>query len=322
MMTDKFKTVFVFSGQGSQYRGMGRQLFESNAAFREGILQSDAVVRRHLGRSLIEELYHSPQSEFDELLITHPAIIAVEMGMLRLMQKMGIKADFAVGSSLGEFAAAAAAGIWSPEDALEAAIEQAKAIVRSGAEGGMLAVISERASLEQSYSEHGLFLASENFPGHFTLSGPSQNLGTFQAELDGRAVSYIRLPVAHPFHSPLIEAGRGDFARFMSTAPLQAAHASMFISGLDGRERRTVHQDYFWRVISQASNFARLVQFLELQGPCLYIDLGPSGTSATFVKYNLPSSSRSRCIQIMTPFNRETEQLDLLRASLRMPPYV
>src|SRR5690242_15974263 len=122
--------VFLFSGQGSQYRGMGSSLFKNNAVFRRSIEQSDAIVQQLLGRSLINELYFISNPVFDDLLITHPAIVAVEIAMWQVMNDMGLQPAYVTGNSLGEFAAAVASGVWSAEHAVEASVEQAKSVVR------------------------------------------------------------------------------------------------------------------------------------------------------------------------------------------------
>jgi len=114
---------------------MGQKLFEQNAVFRNSLEQSDSIVQKHLSRSLINELYNINQPIFDDLLITHPAIVAVEIAMYKVLQSMSVKPDYVVGNSLGEFAAAVVSGIWSAETAIEAAIEQAKAIVHNNITG-------------------------------------------------------------------------------------------------------------------------------------------------------------------------------------------
>lgn len=82
-----------------------------------------------------------------------------------------------------------------------------------------------------------------------------------------------------------------------------------FISGIKNKELDVVVKNYFGEVVSAYTNYPKTVKYIENKDTCLYIDLGPSGTSATFVKYNLDPSSKSKTFQIMTPFGRELEQL-------------
>ncbi|SFE51916.1 bacillaene synthase trans-acting acyltransferase [Chitinophaga sp. CF118] len=316
-MDTNIKIVFLFSGQGSQYRGMGQKLFEQNALFKNSLEQSDRIVQRWLHRSLIDELYGTKQQRFDDLLITHPAIVAVEIAMASVMQGLGVRADFVTGNSLGEFAAGVVSGVWTAETAIEATIEQAKSIVRNNTTGGMVAVMSRKTGfLEHLYLKHNLFLASDNFDGHFTLAGSIQNLNAFQSELEKPGIDFLRLPVNHPFHSPLIENGRNGSIYDMAGMPSLSVPTTGFVSGLQCEELTTLPENYFWEVISKYTDFPKMVKYIEKKSTCFYIDLGPSGTSASFVKYNLDHTSSSQVFQIITPFKREPEQLEKLQEIL------
>ena len=89
-----------------------------------------------------------------------------------------------------------------------------------------------------------------------------------------------------------------------------------FISGIEYKEMSHISADYLWKVTSSYSNFTRFVNYIEQFSPCLYIDIGPSGSMATFVKYNLATSTDSSTFQIMTPFHKEIQQLELLKSLL------
>jgi bacillaene synthase trans-acting acyltransferase len=317
MNDHRLKIVFLFSGQGSQYRGMGQQLFEKNEVFRNSLMHSDSIVRKQLNRSLIDELYAQKDPVFKDLLITHPAIVAVEVAMHHVMKKMNICFDYVSGNSLGEFAAAVAAGIWDEKTAIQTCIEQAKSIVRHSEEGGMIAVLSERTNeIEQVYKDYDLYLAGENFKGHFTVAGISRNLGKFLSYLSKHSIPCFQLPVSFPFHSPVMDVAYTDFSYYMSGMRLLYKPHPGFISGIMGQDAAQLQADYFWHVARRPTNFIRFMKEMELKGPCLYIDLGPSGTSATFVKYNIPVSSASKVIEIITPYKTELKQLEKVRAML------
>lgn len=311
----KQKIVFLFSGQGSHYRGMGQELFENNKVFRNSLEKSEKIVQKHLGRSLIHELYFINQKQqFDDVLITHPAIVAVEIAMYLVLKDVGIKPDYVSGSSLGEFAAGVVSEIWDRKTAIEAAIEQAKSLFRNDISGGMLAVLNQnKITLEKEYKDYNLFLAGDNFEGHITLSGLEDNLYAYQLELSKHDIPFLRLPVNIPFHSPIILNGLNDFNYYMGMVTLNKPKLG-FISGLKNKEMDSViDNNYFGEVVSQYTNYPKIVSYLESNGPCLYIDLGPSGTSSTFVKYNLDPLSKSKTFQIMTPYRRELEQLEKLK---------
>lgn len=124
------RTVFMFSGQGSNYFQMGRELFDRNQAFRDSMLQLDAVVRRAAGMSVIEILYGPGQKTevFDRTVLTHPAIFMVEYALAQTLMRAGVVPDVVLGTSLGSFAAAALAGFADVEEMLEIVIRQAQAL--------------------------------------------------------------------------------------------------------------------------------------------------------------------------------------------------
>lgn len=303
--------VFLFSGQGSHYRGMGIELFQQHAVFKRSMEECDAIMRRHLQVSLIDELYYNNSPDFTELIITHPAIVAVELSMFRIMEQLGVKADITCGNSLGEFAAAAACGIWSPETAMEAAIEQAKAITRNNTEGGMMAVNCTRdAAIDADYTKFGLYLSSDNFNGHFSVAGTKADLQAYKATLVDK--NTFPLAVSYPFHSPLLDPAKQEFMYYMHRISPLAAPSNTFISGVECVLKEAVRPEYFWQAVSQYSSFPKLIQYIEQWAPCLYIDLGPSGSAATFAKYSLSAGSGSYTFPLMTPYKNEMQRLGFL----------
>lgn len=308
-----YKLVFLFSGQGSQYRGMAEKLYKTNAVFANNLEMSDQYLKEVLGKSLLEELYHNKDATFNDLLITHPAIVAIELALFSVLKAKGIQPDYVVGNSLGEFSAAVVSGIWSEKQAVESAFKQAQIIVQNNKKGGMLAIFNITPYLiEQLMAQYDLYVASNNFPGHYTLTGAIDNLDALEMELKkSLEISFKRLPVDYPFHCELIK-GKIEYLRHMSEMEPLNQPTKGFISGLYAKELSELSLDYFWNVVSQQSNFINTVTTLEKKKPCLYVDLGPSGTSTTFVKYNLGEDSDSMVHPIMTPFRQEDKQLQKL----------
>ena len=311
-ITDRH-VVMLFSGQGSHYRGMGQQLYEQNVVFKNSLEKMDQIVQQQLHRSLINELYVQTDELFDDLLITHPAIVAVEIALFHVIQELGIKPAYVSGNSLGEFAAGVAKGIWSAEAAIIAAIEQAKSIQRCNIAGGMLAVLAEEEKMRPLYQQHQLFLAADNFPGHFTLAGTLSQLDQFEVMLAKQNITFLRLPVASPFHSPLMRDAEDSFRYYTDCSPQLCQAEYGFVSGFSGQELSVVPENYFWEAIFQYTNFPAIVDLFSKKGPCLFLDMGPSGTSATFSKYNLNPSADSVVFHIMSPFRKEMEQLEKLK---------
>ncbi|WP_166923271.1 acyltransferase domain-containing protein [Flavobacterium poyangense] len=309
----KHKVVFLFSGQGSQYRNAGKELFASNEAFRSSIKESDLIFKKYLHRSLVEELYNKADSDFDELLITHPAIVAIEIAMIEVMKSYSIFPDYVFGQSLGEFAAGVAAGVWSASTAIKAAMEQSKSLIRSNIEGGMLTVIdAEGHHKSKTYEQYSLCLASDNFQRSFTVSGTAANLDQYQKILKREEIIHSRIPVTVPFHSPLIDEGLNDFSCYMKQGIDLENPKVPYVSGLTSNLVTHIDADYYNKVVSRYFNFSKTISFVEELGACLYIDLGPSGTSATFAKYSISKMSESKIQPILSPFGNELMQLEKL----------
>lgn len=306
--------VALFSGQGSHYRGMGRELFDKDAVFRETVEMADELVRQHLHRSLIDELYGKKQeTDWDELLMTHPAILTVELAVYKTLRQRGIVVDYVSGNSLGEYSAAVAAGVFNETEAITLCIEQAKLMQRYDLDGGMLVVMDAAAWREKRlYESAGLFLVSDNIPGHFTVAGRNSDLEAWAGQLKHNEVQYVKLPVRHPFHSPLIEPVKAVFTDLMETLTYQKATLTTFVSGIYAREQPVLSANYFWEVARQYANIPALIRYFESVGPVSYLDLGPSGTMGTFARYNLEKDTESRIFTLMTPFGREMKHLEQL----------
>ncbi|KAA1246061.1 acyltransferase domain-containing protein [Aquimarina sp. RZ0] len=312
------KLIFHFSGQGSHYRGMGYKLYEGNKVFKTSLEKSEVIIKKNINRSLINELYYSKEENFDDLLITHPAIVSIEIAIYELLKSMGIVPDYTFGSSLGEFAAGVVCGIWDASTAINASIEQAKSIINSNIEGGMLVIINQdKGFVENICTKYSLFLAAHNFEDHFTISGMLQNISACQSELEEYNIQFFRLAVQVPFHSPLIPESLNNFRYYMNIiSPLNKPKLK-FISGSRCKEVDVkISQDYFSEVVTVTTNYPKLIDYVESKGTCLYIDLGPSGTGSNFVKNNLDVFSKSKTFKIMTSFKKEFVQIEKLKKIL------
>ena len=310
------ETVFMFSGQGSQYFQMGRELFEKNDTFRDWMVRLDDIARRASGRSVIETLYSDSQGKgdpFDRTLLSHPAIFMVEYSLAQTLIHAGVSPDIVLGVSVGSFAAAAVAGFLDVDDALTAVTRQAMALEECCEAGGMIAVLGDPALFSEDFLGGRSELAAVNFASHFVVSARRTELAEIEAGLRRRGVAYQRLPVSFAFHSQWMDKAKGPFESFMRSIacergrlPLVCCDQTAILSDLvDG---------FFWDVVRHPIRFRETIARLEQQAPRRYIDVGPAGTLATFLKYGLPGTTASTLHAILTPFGADQRNLAAVAA--------
>jgi acyl transferase domain-containing protein len=308
----------MFSGQGSQYFQMGRELFEKNETFRDWMIRLDDIPRHVSGKSVIEVLYsdvYGKGDRFDRTLLTHPAIFMVEYSLAETLVEAGVRPDMVLGVSLGSFAAAAVAGFIGFEDALTAAVRQAMAFENYCEPGGMTAVLADPGLFAEEMFRGRCELAAVNFSSHFVISTRCAELEAIEAALDKHNISYQRLPVSFPFHSQWIEDAKTPFDSFMRSVPrkqgrlpLACCQQTTILSSLP--------ENYFWDVARRPIRFRETIAQLEQQGAHRYIDVGPAGTLATFLKYAVPET-KSAVHAILTPFGFDQKNLAALLATIR-----
>lgn len=310
------QTVLMFSGQGTQYFQMGRELFDRNPTFHQWMVRLDSIARELTGTSPLQTLYGVGQKTdvFDRTAATHPAIFMVQYSLAQCVMEAGIMPDMVLGASLGSFAAATVAGSMEVDDAFRAVIEQATALEACSERGGMVAILADPALFAEDFLCKRSELAGVNFSSHFVISARQAEIPVIEAELRRRSVTFQRLPVSFAFHSPWIDAARAPFAAAMRSIrrtrlrlPFVCCEQASIVSDLP--------DDYFWRAVRRPIRFQEVAARLERNGAHRYIDVGASGTLATFLKYALPASSTSTVHAILTPHGRDQANLAALLAS-------
>lgn len=310
------KTVFMFSGQGSHYRQMGRELFDNNAVFRESMLRLDSLAKRQIGESVVDAIHSGTRDRlFDRTLHTHPAIFMVEYSLAQCLLEAGLQPAMTLGASLGSFAAAVVAGFLEVEQAMAAVIKQAVAFEACCQRGGMIAALADPAMFEEPFLADFSELAAVNFATHFAVSAPEQHLSEIEAGLHRRNVTYQRLAVSFAFHSRWIEDAQPAFEAYMRSVLSSQSEVRgrlPLVCCEHAATLTTLPADFFWRVVRGPIRFRETIARLERGGAHRYIDCGPAGTLATFVKYALPTGSSSTVHSILTPYGRDQQALATL----------
>lgn len=313
----KRRIIFMFSGQGSQYYQMGKE-FLDHPTFLHWIKQG-ADILENLGHpSFLPLLYETTSREsWDDLLLTHPSLVIIEYATFQVLKNLGLQPDAILGFSIGEFSAAAAADILTFEDAVKAAYEQAKIITNLCSIGGMTAVLATPHFYEQSVLKEYVHLAGINYNEHFMIAGKKDRLEKAHQFLKTSDKTFIPLPVNYAFHSPEIAKAQIPFENyFKKISPLKTPSIPL-ISSSTGRPLEKIVDSHFWNVVYEPLNFQNVISVLESSPINLFIDLGPSGTLATFIKYNLSKTSHSLAIPLLTPFYNGKKNLEQLLLFLK-----
>jgi acyl transferase domain-containing protein/acyl carrier protein len=211
--------TFLFPGQGAQYVGMAREVYQQEPVFRQAMAECCEILRPILGLDL-RDVIHPAEGATDEAAerlkqtaLTQPALFVVEYSLARLLRHWGYTAESMMGHSIGEYVAACLAGVFSLEDALRLVAERGR-LMQEMPHGAMLSVSLAEAELRAILPE-ALDLAAINGPALCVVAGPSDEVDAFQAVLDGRGVRCQRLHTSHAFHSRMMDP---IVARFVEVA--------------------------------------------------------------------------------------------------------
>lgn len=302
----------MYSGQGSQYYQMGKLLFDQNKLFRKYFEETDLAS----GLSIIKNLYDENNKKslpFLDLAFSHPAIFIIEYAMSQVLLDNNIKPDKVLGTSVGEFAAAVQAGILTFQDALELVIHQAKCI-KDIPEGGMIAILEDVDLFEsKAYLKELSQLAGINFQKNFVIAAEKQNIKKIEESLRRDKLTFHILPVKYPFHSSYIDPAKNIF--LSKECSLSQANIPL-VSCVDSSSLYSLTPQHFWDIVRLPIQFQKTIQKLEAESSAIYIDLGPSGTLATSVKYNLQPDSNSKFFPILTPFGNDVSLFEKVIASI------
>ncbi|MFE5996063.1 amino acid adenylation domain-containing protein [Streptomyces sp. NPDC056454] len=273
------RLVWVFTGMGPQWWGMGRQLLRDEPVFREAVTACDDALREFADWSLIEELTaEESASRMAATWLAQPANFALQVGLAALWRSYGVRPDAVVGHSTGEIAAFHEAGVYSLRDAARVAVHRSRLQQTLAGTGTMLAVSLTEEEAERRVRPYRdrVSVAAVNSPTSVTLAGETEALGLLADELRAEQLFAKFLTVQVPYHSVGMERIKDELLAELAPLEPRPAQLPLYLTGAEGVARGPeLDAAYWWKNVRDRVRFRAAVDRLAGDGHQVFLEIGP-----------------------------------------------
>jgi len=317
---DPARVALLFTGQGSQYLGMARDLYANQPVFREHLDRCAAVLDPMQTVPLRELLFaeSGDAARLDETGHTQPALFAVEYALAQMWLAWGVKPVAVMGHSVGEYVAACLAGVFTLEDALSLIATRGRLMQSLPPGGAMAAVFADADRVAAALTPHHghVSVAALNGPAQIVVSGKAEAVGTVCAGLQAEGVRCKSLPVSHAFHSALVDPVLEEFEKAAAVVNFSPPRLRV-VSNLTGRvaDAREITQRAYWRRhMREPVRFHEGLQSLAGLGIDVCLEVGPHPTLLAFAQAVFEEAANAPVL--VATLHRDRSDSDQMAAAL------
>ena len=320
------QVIFMFSGQGSQYANMGRELYEVEPTFKEHVDICSKILQLHLGLDIRSQLYpkqeqiETASKQLQQTSLTQPALFVTEYALAQLLLSWGVCPEAMIGHSIGEYVAATIAGVFSLEDALKIVAKRGQ-LMQQVPKGSMLAIKLPEKDVQLLLDAQRLYkkylqIAVINSSSSCVVSGTNEAVAALEKQLSSQEVECRLLHTSHAFHSVMMEPILEAFGEVFKKVKLNPPEIR-FISNVTGdwiTKQQATNPDYWCQHLRKTVRFSDGISKLIQQFEGVFLEVGPGRTLSTLTRQHLDINTKQ---QVLTSLRHVKEQQSDIRFLLQ-----